>query len=499
MTDKANGQTDTQNPGVVVGDSVFFRHHQRGACRGIVAAVGKHGCLIDIDDDEGAENRVKWKDILGHHKRAQRHMTVVDQGEDGALMEDQSGQRVFVGGDIQGAMASEPELTKAHTGHEQVLVDIGPLSCGCSNHALEDLHKAMSEGSAGGAWAEHESPFVRELIERISSQGMDHLSDLEAATMKWLSYRSRNRQWRPEPFIPWVPEKAEKIRAYLAGKPRALWTAADYMLLVDYMVHVHLPSSMPETVANMASQQAAVMGRAQAAVGTISSGQAAAILERLKDANELKQAIDASKIDRAIIEYGTAHCAENVTAFRERVRHRLKSSIIEYAKAVQRDGVSPREALQTRMLDKFGEFNQDWRRLAVTETGEMENQGFIASFKPGDRVKRVEQYKGACKFCRSIDGVVATVVATDKPDKDWDTEVWPGKNNVGRSASPYKRVGGQMVPRPENEMWKLPAGLAHPHCRGIWTPVTAPPVDDEFTLWLSEAFKKAPKGSAHDQ
>jgi hypothetical protein len=60
--------------------------------------------------------------------------------------------------------------------------------------------------------------------------------------------------------------------------------------------------------------------------------------------------------------------------------------------------------------------------------------------------------------------------------------IWPGKNNVGRSASPKKRVGDVLVDREPDEMWQIPAGLAHPHCRGRWVPVIedAPGDDPAF-------------------
>ena len=105
-------------------------------------------------------------------------------------------------------------------------------------------------------------------------------------------------------------------------------------------------------------------------------------------------------------------------------------------------------------------------------------------------MKRVEIYASACGFCRKIHGVVATVVTPDHPNKDPDTMVWVGKNNIGRSASPKKRVGDVLVPRTPDEMWWLPAGLAHPHCRGRWVPVIddEPGDDPEFGDWLRKTL-----------
>lgn len=123
----------------------------------------------------------------------------------------------------------------------------------------------------------------------------------------------------------------------------------------------------------------------------------------------------------------------------------------------------------------------------MTEAGEAQTQGYIASLKPGAKVKRVEHYVNACAFCKKIDGVVATVIAPSDPDKT-ENSIWPGKNNIGRSASPRKRVGDVLVPRLPEEMWHLPAGLAHPHCRGRWVPVIddEPGDDPEFGDFLRE-------------
>ena len=73
-----------------------------------------------------------------------------------------------------------------------------------------------------------------------------------------------------------------------------------------------------------------------------------------------------------------------------------------------------------------------------------------------------------------------------KERKDWDNEIWVGKSNVGRSASPRKRVGDAFVEREPEEMWTIPAGLAHPHCRGRWVPTIQdrPGDDAAFGDWM---------------
>ncbi|MNE89563.1 hypothetical protein D3C76_1574810 [compost metagenome] len=82
------------------------------------------------------------------------------------------------------------------------------------------------------------------------------------------------------------------------------------------------------------------------------------------------------------------------------------------------------------------------------------------------------------------------MVSPDAPDKDGQTQIWPGKTNVGRSASPMKRVGNVLVPREAHELYWIPAGTAHPHCRGRWVPVLAdaPGDDPAFGDWLRKTL-----------
>ena len=74
------------------------------------------------------------------------------------------------------------------------------------------------------------------------------------------------------------------------------------------------------------------------------------------------------------------------------------------------------------------------------------------------------------------------------PNKDGQTQVWVGKNNIGRSGSPRKRVGDELIERTESELWWIPAGTVHPHCRGRWVVIDEPREGDdpEFAAWLDD-------------
>lgn len=83
-------------PALLVGDSVYYRHKDHGVTHGVVGAVGEHG--FTADSDSGDEHKVRWPDFLGHRKRAGRSLKIVDRGEDGAIMEDEKGMRMYVRG-----------------------------------------------------------------------------------------------------------------------------------------------------------------------------------------------------------------------------------------------------------------------------------------------------------------------------------------------------------------------------------------------------------------
>ncbi|MBE0437863.1 MAG: hypothetical protein IBX56_18940, partial [Methylomicrobium sp.] len=107
----------------------------------------------------------------------------------------------------------------------------------------------------------------------------------------------------------------------------------------------------------------------------------------------------------------------------------------------------------------------------------------------GSKVKRVEQYHGACPFCKKIDGMIFEVVDPGAQDKnDW-TQMWVGKTNIGRSISPMKRTPDGLVPRTAAEMFRPVPGTQHPHCRGFNVPVSDGYMkDDEFSRWFRKEF-----------
>lgn len=371
-----------------------------------------------------------------------------------------------------------------------LILDISRLTCCQTDAALDFLHKAISDGDGDATWDEHPSPLVRRLIELFTDRGLMRLEDFRADLEAWARGAHHTRGELPArpagAMERWNAPELKLVRLYLERLPAAQWQLDDHMMMVDYLVQRYLPADALKTEAEWLAVRSSLMGRVQVSMKELEAPQAdkvAAALPSTIAGAEKKFTVPAPLRDT--MQYAVAHAGENIRQFREDTRHALRMIVTRHAhdRAL---GVLTGPSLQTDLQDRFAVLNRDWRRIAVTEAGEALNQGFIASLAPGRTVKRVEQYRGACPFCRRIDGITATVVSPDKKEKDGDTEIWVGKDNIGRSAAPRKRVGNELVPRSVDEMWWLPAGLAHPNCRGRWISEIQPkPGDDlDFHKWM---------------
>lgn len=374
------------------------------------------------------------------------------------------------------------------------LIDIGAV-CDCvSNEAIEHLHKASSEGSGDDIWSPHPSPFVSKIIELFTQRGLDRLEAVRKGILKWQSGAGHVPGLVPPPapgmMLRWTPDERALVKLYLESLPPAQWTLDDHMMSIDLVVQTYLPQDALQTEAEWLAVRSGMMGKVQANLAKEpTEAEADTILQAMP--STVAGAVQQFSIEGAVrrsMDFARVRACENVRALADGVRHKMRGVVAADLEQRQSGSVPPgTSSLETKLLDEFGALNRDWRRIAVTEAGNALNEGFIANLPAGAKVKRVEQYKGACAFCRKIDGVVMEVVDSSEPDKDPDTQVWPGKNNIGRSASPRRRQAGAWVQREPNEMWQIPAGLAHPHCRGRWLHLheEVPGDDHEFAAELA--------------
>lgn len=386
-----------------------------------------------------------------------------------------------------------------------LFLDLIHVPVKATNDMLEGLYKALSDGhnhGDDGIWKPHQSLLIRRLIELFTKRGLDRLETVKTELLAWKSGQRHAPTTIPVPQPPgtmqrWTGSELALVRLYLESLPPAQWSLDDHMMAIEYVVQTYMPADAMKSEAEWLATKAGLMGKVQAnlsALPTIS--QADAILAALP--NTLAGAMAQFKLSHnqvSSLEFSNLRSAENVRALSDNVRHRMRQVIAADLEQRAYGNTPPgTSSLETKLFDEFGTLNRDWRRIAITEAGEANLQGYIASLEPGTKVKRVEMYDDACAFCRKINGTIVTVVAADAPNKNPDTEVWPGKNNIGRSASPRKRVGNVLMEREPHEMWVIPAGLVHPNCRGRWVPVIQdqPGDDPAFGDWLRATLGAKP-------
>lgn len=103
-------------PGFIVGDEVYC-HHKGGPVSGRVAAHGKHGITLEVS---GQHHRIRWEHVLGHKKRAGQQYHVVEEGEDGMIVQDGSGLRQYVA--VPPEAREEQMIVKAGQGQRIALL-----------------------------------------------------------------------------------------------------------------------------------------------------------------------------------------------------------------------------------------------------------------------------------------------------------------------------------------------------------------------------------------
>lgn len=378
----------------------------------------------------------------------------------------------------------------------EILLDLAYFRPDTTNDALELLFKARTEGEDDFIWSPHDSPFVQKMIELFTKRGLDRLASVQKALLRWQTKTDNlNTIPAPKPTIGmmerWTAEEMALVQIYLDALPLTAWSIDDHMLSVELVVQTYLPKDELVQEAQWLATKATMMGKVQnnwTKKNDPTLAEANKILEQLPNTPQETAWFPLTPKEQTTLEFASFRAAENVVSLTDGVRKRMRGIVANHVEKKYLGGDQSGPSLQSELFDTFAQLNRDWRRIAITEAGECQLQGFIAGAKPGSKVKRVEQYKDACPFCKKIHGTIATVVTPDHPNKDPDTMIWPGKNNIGRAAAPRKRVGNVLIKRTPDEMWWLPAGLAHPHCRGTWVPVAEieAPQDPEWAAILQQ-------------
>jgi hypothetical protein len=164
--------------------------------------------------------------------------------------------------------------------------------------------------------------------------------------------------------------------------------------------------------------------------------------------------------EQEVAKWTFTRAAEHVTNITDTARASLREQLTFAAM----EGL-PAKQLQQRLFDKFSVQNRNWRRVVLTETAFSVQNARLAGVDPKDGWEAIwTAGPKACPFCMKQDGKRFRLVEPGKATSG-ETQIWVGKNNVGRSSSPRDKDGNK---RAVDELW-YPCLPAHPHCICQWT------------------------------
>lgn len=147
--------------------------------------------------------------------------------------------------------------------------------------------------------------------------------------------------------------------------------------------------------------------------------------------------------EQEALQYAINRAGEYVASTDQKLLSGIKQLVIQ----AKQERWSAQE-LASKLFDRFGEHNRDWRRIAVTELGYAGNNGYLGTLSEGDTLM-IQEAADMCPHCERLNvGRVFTFRESGR-DADVDKDIWIGKNNVGR----------------KTKDWVACAPL-HPNCRG---------------------------------
>lgn len=216
------------------------------------------------------------------------------------------------------------------------------------------------------------------------------------------------------------------------------------------------------------------------------------ILEFNKMPEKLKEAIhDFNLTEREIkaLNYTLSHGAEHLVS--------ATNATVTEVQRIVFDGISKRKTkreiradLEDSFLTDEGEVNRNWKRVAIHESNNAFNQGYLAQLGTGTFLLGLS-LPDRCDHCgKLIDGKIYPLISDnfeqtyghlDKEEAEykkraflWENAVWLSKDNVGRSSSRRRRInvdGGNaednLVDREHYEQ-TMPCIPLHVYCRCRW-------------------------------
>ncbi len=292
------------------------------------------------------------------------------------------------------------------------------------------------------------------------------------------------------PWKRWTNEHLIRVRTHLKNKRDSGFSEDDWMMWAEYMINAHLEDGVVKTSRDYETVKSNLRKKIQNHVNEEVHKEPSPSLPFDEFLNRNLTLQEASTL-----QYAQNHAADTVQHISPEIRARMKTIIIEHIQALirgQRHGTV--RVLEQRLFSEFATLNRDFERIAITEAGEIANQGVVAATPIGTKLKRMEAYQGACAFCQSISGKIFPVVDASTPNKNGEIEIWVGKTNIGR-APPSNCCGPDEGLRCDDpsSLWWPAAGLQHSMCRGAWVQVAekSPAVSQEFHDWLTAKLKAA--------
>lgn len=335
------------------------------------------------------------------------------------------------------------------------------------------LGKAIKPSHEHDIWAPFESPYLADMVEAFTFAGQSNINSFKDALSWWLATHGQPHHKNAPPAllmpdvpVQWTQAEMNAWSGYFHSKPRYLWLPEDWSMLVEWLLQTYWSPQWADSMANWVAVKSTLLGQIEAGLSAnppsalVAASMAAIIPVSIPEVVEL--GLSVSKVTEAMIAFARVRCAQAIVDMGDHMRSGVKALVLEHQQAVMLGGKV--ESLEQKLFDKYATANRDWRRIAITEVSENAAQGVVAASQPGDKLKRLEQYKGVCAWCHKINGKIVTVVDPAKPKKDGENEIWPGKTNIGRSSAPRKLVAGRLYDREPDELWWIAAGAQHPHC-----------------------------------
>lgn len=149
------------------------------------------------------------------------------------------------------------------------------------------------------------------------------------------------------------------------------------------------------------------------------------------------------------VKHAVHHAGDKITEISARHMSGVRQLVIQ----AKKERWSAQQ-LASKLFDKFGDHNRDWRRVAITELSFATNDAYLSGIEEGETVVGMGA-QNACPHCkRYVIGKTFTVTHNPPSEDTYEgdmKQVWAGKSNYGRKVAEYR-----------------PAIPMHPNCRCRW-------------------------------